>query len=142
MNTFQSSTHYAFPEPIPAAETAHIERKMFDLAYADLSPAQALDIYWPAEGNGPFPVILSIHGGAFMGGDKRDVQVTPMLAGLQRGYAVVAINYRMSGEAIVSGAGARCQGSDPLGAGERCQSFCSIRRASPPGAGRQAAICP
>ena len=34
-----------------------------------------------------------------MGGDKRDAQLTPMLAGLERGYAVVSINYRMSGEA-------------------------------------------
>lgn len=100
MSTFQPGSHYAFPEPIAEAGTTHIDRKMFDLAYAGLSPAQALDIYWPAAGNGPFPVILSIHGGAFMGGDKRDLQVTPMLAGLQRGYAVVAVNYRMSGEAL------------------------------------------
>jgi acetyl esterase/lipase len=100
MNTLPPFPHYAFPEPIPAAATAHIERKMFDLAYARRSPAQMLDIYWPSQGNGPFPVILSIHGGAFMGGDKRDVQLEPMLAGLARGYAVVAVNYRMSGEAI------------------------------------------
>lgn len=100
MNSFQPGSHYAFAEPIQMADTAHIERKMFDLAYARLSPAQALDVYWPAEGNGPFPVIIAIHGGAFMGGDKRDVQVTPMLAGLERGYAVVSINYRMSGEAL------------------------------------------
>jgi acetyl esterase/lipase len=99
MNSFQPGSHYAFPESIQMADIAHIERKMFDLPYARLSPAQALDVYWPPEGNGPFPVILSIHGGAFMGGDKRDMQVTPMLAGLDRGYAVVSINYRMSGEA-------------------------------------------
>ena len=44
-------------------------------------------------------MIVSIHGGAFMGGDKRDIQLTPMLAGLNHGYAVVGVNYRMSGEA-------------------------------------------
>ena len=99
MITFQPSSHYAFPAPIAEAETAHIARKMFDIAYADLSPAQRLDIYWPADGAGPFPVILAIHGGAFIGGDKRDLQLTPMLAGLERGYAVVSVNYRMSGEA-------------------------------------------
>jgi acetyl esterase/lipase len=99
MSTFQPGSHYAFPEPIADADTAHIARKMFDISYADRSPAQRLDIYWPATGNGPFPVILALHGGAFMGGDKRDAQLTPMLAGLDRGYAVVAINYRMSGEA-------------------------------------------
>jgi acetyl esterase/lipase len=89
----------AFTGTIPEAHTDHIQRKMFDLAYASLSPAQKLDIYWPAEGNGPFPVILTIHGGAFMGGDKRDIQLTPMLEGIKQGYAVVGVNYRMSGEA-------------------------------------------
>jgi len=34
-----------------------------------------------------------------MGCDKADMQVMPMLEGLKRGYAVVAINYRLSGEA-------------------------------------------
>lgn len=92
--------HYAMPAAIPEAKTDHIERKMFDLPYASLSPTQKLDLYWPAEGNGPFPVIVSIHGGAFMGGDKRDIQVTPMFAALQRGYALASVNYRMSGEAI------------------------------------------
>ncbi len=90
---------YAVPFVIPEAKTDQITRKMFDLPYANVSSAQKLDIYWPAEGNGPFPVIVSIHGGAFMGGDKRDIQLTPMFAGLLRGYAVVGINYRMSGEA-------------------------------------------
>ncbi len=59
-----------------------------------------MDIYIPENGNGPFPVIISIHGGAFMMGDKADGQLNPMLEGLKRGYAVVSINYRMSGEAI------------------------------------------
>ena len=82
MSAFQPGSHYAFPEPIPEADTASIARKMFDIAYAGRSPAQRLDIYWPDAGNGPFPVIVAIHGGAFMGGDKRDAQLTPMLAGL------------------------------------------------------------
>ena len=34
-----------------------------------------------------------------MGGDKRDVQITSMLKALKRGYCVVGVNYRMSGEA-------------------------------------------
>jgi acetyl esterase/lipase len=44
-------------------------------------------------------VIVSIHGGAFMFGDKADGQVNPMLEALKYGYAVVSLNYRMSGEA-------------------------------------------
>jgi acetyl esterase/lipase len=95
-----SEPHYALPFEILSAQTDHIQRKMFDLAYADVSPTQKLDIYWPAEGDGPFPVIVSIHGGAFMGGDKRDIQLTPMLESLKRDYAVVGFNYRMSSETI------------------------------------------
>ncbi len=94
-----SFKHYAFPADIPIAKIDRIKRKIFDIAYANLSPTQKLDIYWPEEGNSPFPVIVSIHGGAFMGGDKRDVQIMPMLEGLKHGYCVVGINYRMSSEA-------------------------------------------
>jgi acetyl esterase/lipase/cytochrome b len=80
--------------------TENIKRKWLDVAYDIKSLSQKLDIYLPNEGNGPFPVIISIHGGAFLGGDKADGQVAPMLTGLKRGYAVVSINYRLSGEAI------------------------------------------
>ena len=100
MAPFIPGSHYAFAAAIPDSDTSHIERKLFDLAYASVSPAQKLDIYWPAEGNGPFPVIVAIHGGAFMGGDKRDEQLTPMLEALNHGYMVASINYRMSGEAL------------------------------------------
>jgi acetyl esterase/lipase len=80
-------------------DTGHIKRKWLHRAYASQSPAQKLDIYLPEEGNGPFPVIVSIHGGAWMHGDKADVQNLPMLEGLRRGYAVVCVNYRLSHEA-------------------------------------------
>ena len=91
--------HYAIQGAPPAADTSHITRKHLDIPYAQLSPAQKLDLYLPEQGEGPFPVIISIHGGAFMGCDKADMQVLPMLEGLGRGYAVAAVNYRLSGEA-------------------------------------------
>ncbi len=81
------------------ADISALKNKYLDIPYAALSGAQKLDIYLPDEGDGPFPVILSIHGGGFMAGDKRDIQVEPMLKGLKRGYAVVSVNYRLSGEA-------------------------------------------
>jgi acetyl esterase/lipase len=96
------SSKRAFLGPHPpesSANTDHIHRKFLDVPYASLSPAHRLDIYLPDGGDGPFPVIVSIHGGAFMGCDKADGQVMPMLEGLKRGYAVVAVNYRLSGEA-------------------------------------------
>ena len=45
-----SESHTPVPFIIPEAPTAHIRRKRFDLPYAHVSPAQKLDIYWPAEG--------------------------------------------------------------------------------------------
>lgn len=91
--------HYAIVEAPEKANTDHVKRKYLDLPYASLSEAQKCDIYLPDEGQGPFPVIVAIHGGAFMGCDKADLQVLPMLEGLARGYAVVSINYRLSWEA-------------------------------------------
>ncbi len=85
---------------MPTADISHIARKWLDVPYATISPAQKLDIYLPADGGGPFPVILSIHGGAFQIGDKRDVQLYPFLSGLDRGFAVASVNYRLSGEAV------------------------------------------
>ena len=85
---------------MPKADTAGIKTKFLDIVYANSSPAQRLDIYLPNDGPAPFPVIVSIHGGAFKMGDKGDFQVNAALNGLKRGYAVVSVNYRLSGEAI------------------------------------------
>jgi acetyl esterase/lipase len=81
-------------------DTSVYQRKWLDVPYANQSPTQCLDIYLPDVGDGPFPVIAVIHGGAWMMGDKRDVQQLPMMAGRERGYAVVCIGFRLSREAI------------------------------------------
>jgi acetyl esterase/lipase len=86
-------------EPPPPPDVSYIERKWLDLPYATLSAAQQLDIYLPNEGDGPFPVVFYVHGGGFAIGDKRDGMLAPSLVGLERGYAVVSTNYRLSGEA-------------------------------------------
>ena len=83
----------------PPMDTSHIRRKWLDVPYADKSDAQKLDIYLPNKGDGPFPVIATIHGGAWMVGDKGDDFNRPFLEGLKRGYAVACINYRLSDEA-------------------------------------------
>jgi len=71
-----------------------------DLAYAALSEAQKLDIYLPTTGSGPFPLVIMVHGGGFMFGDKADGGgLTGVDTLLAAGYAVASINYRLSGEA-------------------------------------------
>jgi acetyl esterase/lipase len=67
-----------------------------DLAYAAVSSSQKLKLYIPTTGNGPFPVVIIVHGGAFMFGDKTDGQI------VAAGYAVASINYRLSSEAAAS----------------------------------------
>ncbi|HEX6555784.1 MAG TPA: alpha/beta hydrolase [Ktedonobacteraceae bacterium] len=70
-----------------------------DLAYAQVSAAQKLDLYLPGA-QGLFPLVIYVHGGAFKFGDKGDNEATgafPFL--LASGYALASINYRLSGEA-------------------------------------------
>ncbi|SKB36491.1 Acetyl esterase/lipase [Acetoanaerobium noterae] len=81
-------------------DTSKYTNKYVDIAYADKSQTQKLDIYLPNEGEGPFPVIVAIHGGAFKMGSKTGGDLTSMFESLNRGYAVVAVDYRLSGEAI------------------------------------------
>jgi len=76
-------------------------RKWLDVSYAKDSKSQVLDVYLPDTGNGPFPVLVVIHGGGWEMGDKSDFQVITIIeSAVARGYAVASINYRLSGEAI------------------------------------------
>lgn len=87
---------------LPFAEIDHVKSKFLDLAYADESPFQKLDLYLP-EGDAPaggWPLIIFVHGGAWMMCDKRDVQLNSPLCFLERGYAIASVNYRLSSEAI------------------------------------------
>jgi len=86
---------------IDTVNSSSIQRKYLSVAYGHISATQTLDIYLPDEGNGPFPVIIVIHGGAFaMGNSRMLTDVGPMMGSLQRGYAIVSVNYRLSGEAL------------------------------------------
>ena len=69
-----------------------------NLKYADESEKQAVDLYIPQAGQGPHPVIVYIHGGGFVRGDKTR-HIMAMLQGLRYGYAVAAVNYRLADEA-------------------------------------------
>ncbi len=84
----------------PPLNTRYIRRKWLDVPYAAGCPRAVMDIYLPNGGEGPFPVILFAHGGGFFTGDKGDYETYPPLEGLKRGYAVCAINYTLSGEAL------------------------------------------
>ncbi len=92
-------------------------RKWLDIPYAPTSAAQRLDIYLPEAGDGPVPGHVYTHGGAFAIGDKRDLHVLSYLRGLERGYAVVSVNYRSERRGHLPGRPAGREGGRPLAAG-------------------------
>ena len=53
-----------------------------------------LDLYLPDKADGPLPVIVWIHGGAWSGGSKDNPGQA--VAFVKKGYAVASINYRLS----------------------------------------------
>jgi acetyl esterase/lipase len=57
-----------------------------------------LDLYYPAQlSQGPFPVIIYLHAGAWMGGSKGGKEIKTYLPYmLERGYAVASIQYRLA----------------------------------------------
>jgi acetyl esterase/lipase len=69
------------------------------VAYGNASAAQTLDLYLPAsDGSQAVPVVVLIHGGAFAMGDSgMESQYAQAL--VAEGFAVAAVNYRLSGEA-------------------------------------------
>lgn len=93
----------------PMADISWVKRKFLDVAYDTKSPRQRFDLYLPDEGDGPFPLLIHIHGGAFAFGDKRDDHIDAYLVGIKRGYAVASIEYRVSSEAAFPAAVLDCR---------------------------------
>jgi len=83
-------------------DLAPVEKKL----YADISTAEADDsqngfnyvnIWTPRDGEGPFPVVLWIHGGAWSTSSRTDIILnTTMEYFLSRGYAFVSAEYTLS----------------------------------------------
>lgn len=66
----------------------------YDVVYKKAGDAELkLDIALPAGGNGPYPAVLAIHGGAWRQGNKQDMR--PLLLQLaKRGFVAVSPEYR------------------------------------------------
>ncbi len=79
----------------PQAKTDWIRRKTENIPYGG-DALQKIDIYLPDEGEGPFPTVIMIHGGGMCVCDKHDFHLYPMFYALQQGFAVAAVNYRLS----------------------------------------------
>jgi acetyl esterase/lipase len=82
---------------VSASNNGKAAETIKDVTYANISSRQVMDIYLP-EGDGSFPVVVLIHGGAFKMGDK-GMETRNAEALVAKGYAAASINYRLSGEA-------------------------------------------
>jgi len=79
-------------------------KAIFDIEYISGGHERnKLDLYLPQQDGGQkqkvgrLPLIIWVHGGAWMGGNKKDC---PAVRFVQKGYAVASINYRLSQHAI------------------------------------------
>ncbi len=68
----------------------------YDIPYTSSgNPRHLLDVYKPAEGSGPWPVVMYVHGGGFRILSK-DSHWGMGLAYAKRGYVVFLVNYRLA----------------------------------------------
>ena len=67
-----------------------------DIAYGS-NPLQKLDVYRPKNSMGKLPVIISVHGGGWVYGDKELYQYYTMSLA-QRGFTVINFSYRLAPE--------------------------------------------
>lgn len=72
-----------------------VKRKYLDVPYGTL-PQQMLDVYLPPEGDGPFPLIIYVHGGGWTLGTKRECALECIIGALNRGYALLSVDYRLA----------------------------------------------
>src|SRR3989304_50519 len=77
-------------------------KNLYDLEYACIGEHPLLlDLHIPVNGAPPYPVVVWLFGGGWNRGDRRGRPVVRLLDDnlYQHGYAIAAIDYRLSGEA-------------------------------------------
>lgn len=106
------------------ADTQGSEHQLIfkDVSYASQSRFQKLDLYLPKSGEGPFPLVIWIHGGGLIMGDKSSmpqtdfgpppiptgpygpyqVQVPDVAALHAKGFAVASLNYRLGAHPVTA----------------------------------------
>lgn len=86
----------AQPPIFKEIDATQFSRYWLDVAYADQSPYQTMDIWLPDEGDGPFPVIVFVHGGGWIADGKRVNTMPGIFKFMSQGYAMVSVEYRIA----------------------------------------------
>ena len=66
------SNREAYLASEPEMDITQFHKTALDLKYADESENQILDIFYPEDGEGPYPLVIVFHGGAFCGGAQEN----------------------------------------------------------------------
>lgn len=87
-----------------STEPRSVARSAADLAYGPL-PSHRLDLHVPDGARGALPVVVYVHGGGWMTGSRAWLREQAGLSALTdllhgEGWAVAAVDYRLSGEAV------------------------------------------
>ena len=89
------SNREAYLASEPEMDITQFHKTALDLKYADESENQILDIFYPKDGEGPYPLVIVFHGGAFAAGHKRTHYIKSMCLPITQGYAVATVEYRL-----------------------------------------------
>lgn len=91
----ENKTEIAPPQNItPAPDIKNLS--YLDLAYANVSQKNRLDLFLPEKGKGPYPLIIYIHGGGWISGSRKGCEASFLT---KYGYMVACPSYRLSTEA-------------------------------------------
>jgi acetyl esterase/lipase len=93
--TAPPATNPPTPPPVSPPVT---QRQWIDEAYGPLSQHR-VDLYLPATGDGPFRLIIWVHGGGWRNGDKALAANSFQRRALAQGFALASVGYRLSGVA-------------------------------------------
>ena len=81
---------------LPPFDPAAVAHRRENVRFGALE-TQVLDVYYPDDGPGPFPLIFYVHGGGWILGGRRDGSIICILPGaLERGFAVASVDYRLA----------------------------------------------
>ena len=86
---------FVLPAVAPADENSPL-REESDLVFGKGGEtALKLDLAMPADGDGPFPAVVCVHGGGWVGGDRKQMDQT-IRALARRGFVAVSPDYRLA----------------------------------------------
>ncbi|RNI31530.1 alpha/beta hydrolase [Rufibacter latericius] len=80
-------------------DMTQFKKTVLNIAYAGTQNSrQTLDITYPNHSTPPYKTIVLFHGGGWMAGHKQSETIASIFQAVHQGYAVVSVNYRLSGE--------------------------------------------